>query len=94
MAAKFLISYFAKIFLKFCEIFVATLCRRAVRGGQAGQYSPGASSALTNIVLYSSSVYTVFHSVIYNSVVFVIFQSMYSSTSGSVRSWIRIRIRG
>ena len=48
--------------------FAATLCRSAVREGGAGQYSPGASSALTKIVLYSSSVYTVFHSVIYNSV--------------------------
>ena len=36
----------------------------AVRGGGAGQYSPGASSALTKIVLHSSSVYTV----IFNSV--------------------------
>ena len=44
----------------------ATLCRSAVRGGR--QYSPGASSALTKIVPYSSSVYTAFHSVIYNSV--------------------------
>ena len=31
-------------------------------------YSLGASSALTQIVPYSSSLYTVFHSVIYNSV--------------------------
>ena len=38
-----------------------------VRGG-AGRYSHGASSALTQIVPYSSSLYTVFHSVIYNSV--------------------------
>ena len=37
--------------------------------GEAGQYSPGASSALTQIVPYSASLYTVFHSVIYNSVV-------------------------
>ena len=35
--------------------------------GVAGRYSPGA--ALTQIVPYSSSLYTVFHSVIYNSVV-------------------------
>ena len=34
--------------------------------GVAGRYSPGA--ALTQIVPYSSSLYTVFHSVIYNSV--------------------------
>ena len=39
-----------------------------VERGGAGLYSPGASSALTKIVLYSTSVYTVFHSVIYNSV--------------------------
>ena len=41
-------------------------------GGEAGQYteySPGASSALTQIVPYSASLYTVFHSVIYNSVI-------------------------
>ena len=37
-------------------------------GGGAGRYSPGTSSTLTKIVLYSSSVYTVFHSVIYNPV--------------------------
>ena len=36
--------------------------------GGTGQDSPGASSGLTKIVLYSSSVYFVFHSVIYNSV--------------------------
>ena len=36
--------------------------------GEAGQYSPGASSALTQIVPYSASLYTVFHSVIYNYV--------------------------
>ena len=35
---------------------------------RGGEYSPGASSVLTKIVLYSSSVYTVFHSVFYNSV--------------------------
>ena len=33
-----------------------------------GQYSPGTSSALTQIVLYSASLYTVFNTVIYNSV--------------------------
>ena len=37
--------------------------------GGAGRYSPGAPSALTQIVHYSSSYYTVFHSVIYNSVI-------------------------
>ena len=42
-----------------------------MRVGVAGQYNPGAFSALTKIVLYSSSVYTVFHSVIYNSEVAV-----------------------
>ena len=46
--------------------FAAALCRSGVRGG--GRYSPGASSGLTQIVPYSSSLYTVFHSVIYNSV--------------------------
>ena len=45
--------------------FVATLRRSGVRGGR---YSPGSSSGLTQIVPYSSSLYTVFHSVIYNSV--------------------------
>ena len=39
-----------------------------MRGGEAGQYSPGASSALTQIVPYSASLYTVFRSVFYNSV--------------------------
>ena len=38
-------------------------------GGGAGRYSPGTPSALMQIVHYSSSYYTVFHSVIYNSVV-------------------------
>ena len=37
-------------------------------GGEAGQYSPGVSAALTQIVPYSASLYTVFHSVFYNSV--------------------------
>ena len=36
--------------------------------GGVGRYSPGATSALTQIVHYLSSYYTVFHSVIYNSV--------------------------
>ena len=40
-----------------------------MRGGGTGQCSPSASSALTKNVLYSSSAYTVFYSVIYNSVV-------------------------
>ena len=35
-----------------------------------GRYSPGESSVLMQIVPYSSSIYTVFHSVIYNSVWF------------------------
>ena len=39
-----------------------------MRGGEAGKYSPGASSALTQIVPYAASLYTIFHSVIYNSV--------------------------
>ena len=47
-------------------------------GGGAGQYSRGASSALTKIVLHSSSVYTVFHSVIYSYVPLPNFQSLYS----------------
>ena len=74
---------FGKIFLEFCEIqnyfvkisqnyenknFATTLCRSGVRGG-ACWYSPGASSTLTQIVPYSSSLYTVFFSVIYNFVV-------------------------
>ena len=72
---------FRQIFLKFHEIqnnfvkiswdtkscFAATLCRSGVNGG-AGRCSPGTPSALTQIVPYSSSLYTVFHSVIYNSV--------------------------
>ena len=37
-------------------------------GVGAGRYSPGAPSALTQIVPYLTSLYTVFHSVIYNSV--------------------------
>ena len=50
------------------ENFAATLCRTGVRGG-ASQYSLGTPSALTQIVHYSSSYYTVFHSVNYNSVI-------------------------
>ena len=45
------------------ENFAATLCRSGERGGRACT-----ALALTKIVLYSTSVYTVFHSVIYNSV--------------------------
>ena len=73
-----------RIFLQFSEIqnnfviiscftkfgqcsFTATLWRSGARGG-TGWYSPGTPSALTQIVPYSSSLYTVFHSVIYNSV--------------------------
>ena len=37
-------------------------------GWGPSRYSPGAPSALTQIVHYSSFYYTVFHSVIYNSV--------------------------
>ena len=37
-------------------------------GGGSWRYSPGAPSALTQIVSFSSSLYTVFHSAIYNSV--------------------------
>ena len=40
-----------------------------MRGGEAGQYSPGASFALMQIGPYSAFLYTVFHSVFYNSVV-------------------------
>ena len=32
-------------------------------GGGAGQYSPGVSAALTQIVPYSASLFTIFHSV-------------------------------
>ena len=51
--------------------FAATLCRSWVRGvGQAG----GASSALMQIVHYSSPIILIFHSVIYNSVVLSIYK--------------------
>ena len=40
-------------------------------GGRVGRYSPGTPSALTQIVHYLSSYYTVFHSVVYNSVMTV-----------------------
>ena len=72
-------SKFWKIILNFAKFmenfakheiknFAATLCMTGVRGEGAGWYIPGATSALTQIVHYSSSYYTVFHSVIYNSV--------------------------
>ena len=41
-------------------------------GGRAGTALAGASSTLTKIVLFSSSVYTVFHSVIFNSVFYCV----------------------
>ena len=59
--------YFVKISKHNINFFATTLCRSGVKG--AGRYSPWASFALTQIVPYSSSLYTVFHSVIYNSVV-------------------------
>ena len=40
-------------------------------GGEASEYSPGASSALTQIGPYSAFLYTVFHSVFYNSVALI-----------------------
>ena len=43
-----------------------------MRGG-GGPVNPGASSALTQIVPYSSSLYTVFYFVIYNSVTIPLF---------------------
>ena len=59
---------------KFCKITETKISQTPYVGVQWGgegadQYSPGASSMLTKIELYSSSVYPVFHSVIYNSVV-------------------------
>ena len=45
-------------------------CGGGRRASTAIEYSPGASSALTQIVPYSSSVSIVFHSVLYNSVLF------------------------
>ena len=48
-------------------------------GGGAGRYSPGAPSALTQIVHYSSSYYTVFHSVIYNSVLVLYFINVFNN---------------
>ena len=66
--AKHKIKNFAKILRNYeNKNFAATQCRSRVRGGE-GRYSPGAPSALTQIVHYLFSYYTVFHSVIYNSV--------------------------
>ena len=48
-----------------------------MRGGEAGQYSSGVSAALTQIVPYSASLYTVFHSVIYNSVCILYICTLY-----------------
>ena len=81
---KFLILCFAKFsssFAKF-KIILSQFCvsqnfDNAVShppyvgvewGGGSGRYSPGTPFALTQIVSYSSSLYTVFHSAIYNSV--------------------------
>ena len=59
-----LIKNFAKILRNYeKENFAATL--RGVRGEGASWYSQGAPSALTQIVHYLSSYYTVFHSVIF-----------------------------
>ena len=56
--------------LKILQKFHSHPMQEWSEGGRGmGQYSLGASSALTQIVPYSSSLYTVFHSVIYNSVV-------------------------
>ena len=79
ICAKFLISAFAKytsIYAKFKIILsqfrVSRKFDKAVSqpgvewGGRAIRYSPGAPSTLTQIV-YSSSLYIVFHSVIYGS---------------------------
>ena len=69
--AKFEMKHFAKFLQNYENMrppYVGVQC-----GGEEGQVSPGASSALRKIVLYSSSVYTVFHSVIYNSVVLTLF---------------------
>ena len=57
-------------------------------GGEAGQYSPSASSALTQIVPYSASHYTVFHSVIYNSVgCKVVWLDSYFTLYGTIRRY-------
>ena len=55
-------------------------CRSRVKG--VGWYSPGASSALMQIVPYSSSLSTVFHSVIYNSVVLPVCDYLLKSLTG------------
>ena len=60
--------------------FTATLYRSAVRGGGTDRYSPFTSSTLTQIVPYSSSLYTVFHSAIYNSVVYTVNCIVYFET--------------
>ena len=50
-----------------------------------GRYSPDAHSALTQIVPYSSSLHTVFHSVIYNSMV-------YSKTGFANSQLVRLQV--
>ena len=56
-----------KISWKFREITQNEICSNPMQelgeGGESGQYSPGVSAALTQIVPYSASLYTVFHSV-------------------------------
>ena len=70
--AKLEIKNFANISRNYeNKNFAATLCNSGVRargGWRASRYSPGAPSALMQIVHYSSSYVTVFHSVIFNSV--------------------------
>ena len=74
MAEKFLFLCFVKFSSNFAKlkikIFVKLLKRKILQPTFVGVR---ASSAITKIVLYSSSVYTVFHSVIYNSVVLTLF---------------------
>ena len=81
---KFLISCFVKFssnFVKF-KIILSQFCVLqnfdnavsqppyvGVEWGGGSRYRRGAPSALKQIVPYSSSLYTVFHSVIYNSVI-------------------------
>ena len=48
-----------------------------MRGGEAGQYSPGASSVVTQMGPYSAFLYTVFHFVFYNSVI-VLYYELYT----------------
>ena len=62
-----------KILWKFCKITQNEISQQPYAGvewggGEVGQYSPGVSAALAQIVPYSASLYTVFHSVFYNSV--------------------------